>query len=212
YQDEKSQPIYSIIDTSRVMKMPFEGLKLLDYAINSSLAFSNIALKKNDKVGLLTFSNTIQKYLASSSKKTHLQTILESLYSIDTKFLDSDFGTLYAYTKRKITQRSMLMLYTNFEHISSLRRQLPYLKALNRNHLLVVVFFKNTELEDLIEKETENVFEITEQTVARQFKNDKQIMVNELQRHGIQTVLTTPKNLTINTINKYLEVKSRGLL
>jgi len=212
YQDEKSQPIYSIIDTSRVMKMPFEGLKLLDYAINSSLAFSNIALKKNDKVGLLTFSNTIQKYLASSSKKTHLQTILESLYSIDTKFLDSDFGTLYAYTKRKITQRSMLMLYTNFEHISSLRRQLPYLKALNRKHLLVVVFFKNTELEDLIEKETENVFEITEQTVARQFKNDKQIMVNELQRHGIQTVLTTPKNLTINTINKYLEVKSRGLL
>ena len=76
----------------------------------------------------------------------------------------------------------------------------------------MVVFFKNTELEDLIEKETENVFEITEQTVARQFKNDKQIMVNELQRHGIQTVLTTPKNLTINTINKYLEIKSRGLL
>ncbi|MBW2960516.1 DUF58 domain-containing protein [Mesonia aestuariivivens] len=212
YQDEKSQPIYSLIDTSRVMKMPFEGLKLVDYAINSSLAFSNIALKKNDKVGLLTFSNKIQKFLASSSKKTHLQTILESLYSVDTKFLDSDFGTLYAYTKRKITQRSMLMLYTNFEHISSLQRQLPYLKALNRKHLLVVVFFENTELEQLIEKEAQNIFEITEQSVARQFKNDKQIMVNELQRNGIQTVLTSPKNLTINTINKYLEVKARGLL
>jgi uncharacterized protein (DUF58 family) len=212
YQDEKSQPIFSVIDTSRVMKMPFEGLKLLDYAINSSLAFSNIALKKNDKVGLLTFAHQIQKFIPATSKKTHLQTILESLYSVDTKFLDSDFGTLYAYVKRKITHRSMLMLYTNFEHISSLKRQLPYLKALNKKHLLVVVFFKNTELEEMAEKEASTIYEITEQTVATQFKDDKKLMVHELQRHGIQTVLTTPKDLTMNTINKYLEVKSRGLL
>ena len=54
YQDEKMQPVYSIIDTSRVMKMPFNELKLVDYAINSSLAFSNIALKKGDKVGALS--------------------------------------------------------------------------------------------------------------------------------------------------------------
>ncbi len=212
YQDEKSQPIYSIIDTSRVMKMPFEGLKLLDYAINSSLAFSNIALKKNDKVGLLTFDNKIQQFLPSNGKKTHLQTILETLYSIDTRFLDSDFGLLYGYAKRKITHRSMLMLYTNFEHISALKRQLPFLKALNRKHLLVVIFFKNTELEEVIDKPATNIHEIAEQTVATQFKNDKDLMVNELQRHGIQTVLTSPKNLTVNTINKYLEVKSKGLL
>lgn len=50
YQDEKSQPIYNIIDRGRLMKMPFEGLTLLDYAINSTLAFSNIALKKKIKL------------------------------------------------------------------------------------------------------------------------------------------------------------------
>ncbi|MGI8950550.1 MAG: hypothetical protein ACR2FN_03085 [Chitinophagaceae bacterium] len=33
YTDEKSQQIYCVIDKSRVMKMPFEGLSLLDYAI-----------------------------------------------------------------------------------------------------------------------------------------------------------------------------------
>lgn len=60
YQDERSQPIYSIIDTGRVMKMPFNGLSLLDYAINSALAFSNVALKRNDKTGLLTFSKKLK--------------------------------------------------------------------------------------------------------------------------------------------------------
>lgn len=69
YQDEKMQPIYSIIDTSRAMKMPFNGLKLLDYALNSALAFSNIALKKNDKVGLLNFSNKPGNFLPAQAKK-----------------------------------------------------------------------------------------------------------------------------------------------
>jgi len=142
YQDEKSQPIYNIIDVGRVMKMPFEGLSLLDYAINSSLAFSNIALKKNDKVGMLTFAETVRNFVPANSKKTHLNALLETLYGIDTGFLVSDFNRLYANCKRSIGQRSLLMLYTNFEHITSLKRQLPYLRAIAKSHLLVVISLK----------------------------------------------------------------------
>jgi len=212
YQDEKMQPVYSIIDTSRIMKMPFNELKLVDYAINSSLAFSNIALKKGDKVGLLDFSNKIGKYLPAKAKKTHLNSILESLYNVDTKFLDSSFGKLQAFVKQNITQRSLLLLYTNFEHISSLHRQMPYLQAIAKKHVLVVVFFENTELKQLIEDKAETVPEIVDQTIARQFEFDKKVMVLELQQRGIQTVLTAPEDLTVNTINKYLEIKARGLL
>jgi len=212
YQDEKMQPIYSIIDSSRVMKMPFGGLKLLDYAINSALAFSNVALKKGDKIGLVNFSNKLGNYLPAQAKKTHLNLVLESLYNLDTKFLDSDFGVLQALVKQRITHRSLILLYTNFEHISSLHRQLPYLQAIAKKHLLVVIFFENTELYKLSTIEPTNVSEIYDQTIAQQFEFDKKLMVRELQQRGIQTVLTTPEDLTVNTINKYLEIKSRGLL
>ena len=104
------------------------------------------------------------------------------------------------------------MLYTNFEHISSLQRQLPYLMALNRSHLLVVVFFENTELETLVNSKATNIPEVFDQTIAEQFAYDKRLMARELQKNGIQTVLTKPKDLTVNTINKYLEIKKRGLL
>lgn len=212
YQDEKMQPIYSIIDSSRVMKMPFGGLKLLDYAINSALAFSNVALKKGDKIGLVNFSNKLGNYLPAQAKKTHLNLVLESLYNLDTKFLDSDFGVLQALVKQRITHRSLILLYTNFEHISSLHRQLPYLQAIAKKHLLVVIFFENTELYKLSTIQPTNVSEIYDQTIAQQFEFDKKLMVRELQQRGIQTVLTTPEDLTVNTINKYLEIKSRGLL
>ncbi|MCZ4319422.1 DUF58 domain-containing protein [Aequorivita viscosa] len=212
YQDEKMQPIYSIIDTSRVMKMPFNGLKLLDYALNSSLAFSNIALKKNDKVGLVDFSNKSGHFLPAQAKKTYLNNILETLYNIDTKFLDADYGVLQSLVNRRITHRSLLMLYTNFEHISALHRQLPYLLAIAKKHVLVVIFFENTELKSLTSLEAKNISNIVDQTIANQFEFDKKVMVRELQQRGIQTILTEPEDLTVSTINKYLEIKARGLL
>ncbi|ADY28047.1 DUF58 domain-containing protein [Cellulophaga lytica] len=212
YQDEKSQPIYSVIDTGRVMKMPFNGLKLLDYAINSTLAFSNVALKKNDKTGMISFSKNIETFLPAVQKPTYLNSILEKLYNISTEYTDSDFGLLYAHIKRKVNHRSLLLLYTNFEHITAMRRQLPFLLAIAKKHVLVVVFFENTELEELINTSADDLQGIYHKTIAEKFSMDKKLMQKELQQYGIQTILTKPEELTINTINKYLEIKARGLL
>jgi uncharacterized protein (DUF58 family) len=212
YQDEKSQPIYSIIDTGRVMKMPFNGLKLLDYAINSTLAFSNVALKRNDKTGMLSFSKKIETFLPAVQKITYLNIILEKLYNINTAYTDSDFGLLYAHIKRKINHRSLLLFYTNFEHISALRRQLPFLTAIAKKHMLVVIFFENTELESLIATDAEDLQSIYHKTIAEKFSLEKRLMQKELQKYGIQTILTKPEHLTVNTINKYLEIKARGIL
>lgn len=212
FQDEKSQPIYCIIDKGRVMKMPFEHLSLLDYAINSTLAFSNIALKKNDKVGLLTYSNSIGNFRKAESKRSQISILSEALYNINTDFKVSDFGLLYAHLKRKVTQRSLLFLFSNFEHISALKRQLPFMKAIAKQHVLVVIFFENTELDKLINSDTEDLHSIYQKTVAEDFAYNKRLMVKELEKNGLQAILTKPKNLSINTINKYLEIKAKGLL
>jgi uncharacterized protein (DUF58 family) len=212
FQDEKSQPIYSIIDVGRVMKMPFEGLKLLDYAINATLAFSNIAIKKNDKAGLITFSKKVDTIIAASNKKTHLNTINEALYNVNTNFTDADFGYLYAMTKRVIKQRSLVMLYTNFEHISSLKRQLSYLQAISKYHLLVVIFFENTELQNLLNENAEDLQAIYHKTIAEKFDYEKKLIVKELESRGIYAILTKPKDLSLNVINKYLEFKSKGFI
>jgi uncharacterized protein (DUF58 family) len=212
FQDEKSQPVYSVIDKGRVMQMPFEELKLLDYAINATLVISNIALKKGDKAGMFSFSNTIQNQVMAQKRASQMNLILETLYNLDTDFKESDFSRLYIDIKRKITQRSLLLLYTNFETLDALHRQLPYLQAIAKNHLLVVIFFENTELKKMAAEKTVTTREIFDQTVAEKFIYEKKLIVNELNKHGIQTILTEPQQLTVNTINKYLEIKARGLL
>lgn len=212
FQDERSQPIYSVIDKGRAMKMPFGGMSLLDYSINATLVISNVALKKQDKAGMFAFSRKTENKVVAERRPSQMNKILETLYNVNTDFSESDFSRLYIDIKRSITQRSLLLLYTNFETLDALHRQLPYLKAIAQNHLLVVIFFENTELYKLTKIEASNTFEIVQKAVAEKFMYEKKLIVNELQKHGIQSILTPPEKLTINTINKYLEIKARGLL
>lgn len=212
FQDEKSQPVYSIIDKGRIMKMPFNGLSLLDYAINASLVISNVVLKKHDKAGMLSFSKRIENVVVAERRSSQMRLILEALYNVKTDFFESDFSRLYASIKRHITQRSLILMYTNFETLDGLERQLPYLKAISKNHLLVVIFFKNTELNSLINTKAETTEQVYDKVIAEKFAFEKRLIVNALKKYGIHSILTTPEQLSIDTINKYLEIKARGLL
>ena len=212
FQDEKSQSVYMVIDKGRLMKMPFNKMSLLDYAINATLVLANVILKKHDKAGMFTFSKKVENRIAAEKRSSQMQLILENLYNIKTDFFESDFSRLYVDIKKNINQRSLIILYTNFETLDGLHRQLPYLKGIAKSHLLVVVFFNNTELEGLIHKKAENIHEIYDQVIAEKFAFEKRLIVNELKKYGIYSVLTDPENLTLDTINKYLEIKARGIL
>ena len=212
FQDEKSQSVYMIIDKGRVMKMPFNGLSLLDYAINATLVLSNVILKKHDKAGMFSFSKKVENRVVAEKRSSQMQLIMECLYNIKTDFFESDFSRLYTDIKKNINQRSLLLLYTNFETLDGLHRQLPYLKGIAKNHLLVVVFFQNTELNDIIHNKAETVQEVYDKVIAEKFAFEKRLIVNELKKYGIYSVLTQPENLTLDTINKYLEIKARGIL
>ena len=212
YEDERSQQVYCIVDKSRAMRMPFEGLSLMDYAINTALAISNIILKKQDKAGLLTFSDVIGATIKAERDTGQLSRILESLYRERERPGESNYELLYEAVRRLIGSRSLLLLFTNFESSYALERALPTLRRLSRSHLLVVVFFENTEIRRLAQEEVRKTADIYRQTVARQFLQEKKEMVQKLRQYGIQAVLTKPQDLTLHTINKYLELKSRGLI
>ncbi len=209
YTDEKSQHVYCVIDKSRSMKMPFEGLSLLDYAINASLVLSNVALLKEDKAGLITIAEKLGSVVPADRKPTQLNRIMEVLYKEKTRYLETNMELLYSTIRNVLKQRSLVVFFTNFESMSAMERQLPFLKRIARFHLLLVVFFENTELEKLSEKPAANVEDIYIKTIAEKFAYDKKLIVKELTKYGIQSILSTPQNLTINTINRYLELKAK---
>ena len=209
FMEERSQQVYCIIDKGRLMKMPFNGMTLLDYAINSCLVLSNVCLRKQDRVGVITFSNEPGSLLAADRKPSQSENILQLLYKQKTDFLESDFEMLYGQIRSKIKHRSLVILFTNFESLSGLNRQIDYLRSLAKYHLLLVVFFENSELDQLTNSRAKNVEDVYIKAIAEKFAFEKRVIAKELSKYGILSILSSPKNLTVNTINKYLELKAR---
>lgn len=212
FQDEKSQRIFMLIDNGRTMQMPFNGLSLLDYSINATMALSHIILKKNDRAGMMTFSKKTEHKVAADNKSGQLRKISEALYNIQTNSYESDFSRLYQDVKYTIGQRSLILLFTNFETLDAVNRQMKYLRGIAKNHLLVIIFFKNSELQSLINTNPENIQEVYDEIIAEKFEYEKKLIIQELRKYGIYTVYTLPENLNIEVINKYLEIKARGIL
>lgn len=209
YVDEKAQQVYCIIDKGRLMKSPFNGITLLDYAINSALVIADVSLRKQDKAGLITFADEVDGMLLADRRPVQSGRIMDMLYKLETTFPESNFEQLYMQVRARIQQRSFLIVYTNFESMSGLKRQLKSLVSLAKHHLLLVVIFENSELVQLSKTKAETVEDIYIRTIADKFTYEKKMIVKELNTFGIHTLLVQPEQVSIQMLNKYLEFKNR---
>ena len=212
YQDERSQQIYSIIDKGRIMQYSFREMTLLDYAINASLVLSFVAIKKEDKAGLATFAEDFETFIPAAKQAGQMQQILESLYRQQTTFGESDYSSLYVHINKFINKRSLLIIYTNFDTIVGMERQLEYLRQLARQHVVLVVFFEDTEMKTFASKHPKTIEGYYQQVISDKFIFEKRHVIAKLRQHGIHSLLTEPDKLSVNVINKYLEMKARGTI
>ena len=212
YRDERSQQIFSVIDKGRVMQQSFRGMTLLDYSINASLVLSYVAMRRDDKAGLITFADKMDTFVTPSKRAGQIQLLLESLYAQETMFGESDFSNLCVNVRKLVSKRSLFIIYTDFSGITALNRQLTYLKLLSQWHRVLVVFFEDAEMNDYIRSPKQSTEEYYQHVIAEKFANEKRLIVSTLRQHGIYSVLTTPDKLSIDVINKYLEMKQRQIL
>lgn len=212
FTDEKSQGVYCLLDKSRSMQMPFEGMTLLDYAINATLVLSHVALRKGDRAGLISFEGEPSSFVKANRQANQIHKLMEALYHEQTSFSEVDYTSLYTFCHKNINQRSLLLLFTNFESKHSLERQLPYLRMLNRQHLLLVIFFRNTEVDLVMEEESSSVEGIYQKAIAAQMIREKELIHEKLHHAGILSLYTTPQNLSVDVLNRYIQIKNRRVL
>lgn len=212
YRDERSQQIFSVIDKGRVMQQSFHGMTLLDYSINAALVLSYVAMHRDDKAGLITFTDKMDTFVAPSRRTGQMQRLLDALYMQETDFGETDFSNLCINVREQVSKRSLCVVYTNFSGMTALNRQLPYLKLLSRWHRVLVVFFEDSELNEYIQSTKHSIEEYYQHVIAEKFVYEKRLIVSTLRQHGIYSLLTTPENLSVDIINKYLEMKQRQVL
>lgn len=212
YQDERERQIFSLIDKGRLMQQSSEGMTMLDYSINSALMLSYVAVNRHDRVGLITFDSQMGTFVPAENKSSHIGAILDALYNVSTSFGESDYSMLSPNIGHLVPRRSFMVLYTNFTSYNSLVRQLPYLRLLNRSHRLLVVLFEDVELEQYARERQQDIHDYYQHVVAEKLMFERRLMTKTLRQNGIYSILTTPKSLSVDVVNKYLEMKTMELL
>lgn len=211
YQEERSQAVYSVIDCSRPMQRPFDGLRLMDYAVNTSLVMANIALNKYDKAGLITYREKMGDFVAAQRQPQQLRRLLEHLYRVEASDDEADYDSLYLNLIRRIPQRSLLLWYTDLpESPIRLEELMRCWRRIARQHLLVLYCFQDTELLDLERQLAESSHQAYEKVLAGRMIRKKRDQASRLKHFGLSTVLTTPQELSLNSVNQYLALKARG--
>lgn len=207
YNEERSQQVFCLIDKGRLMQQTSGGMTYLDWAINAALVLSFVSIHREDKAGLVTFGGKMDSFLPADRNAGQMQAILESLYRQQTVFDESDYAALVTTIGQRVQRRSLLVLFTNFSTVGATRRQLPYLRQLARRHRVLVVFFRDEELEAFVQKKPATEEGYFQQVTAEQHVADRQLIASMLRQYGMETLLVRPRELSIQVINKYLSLR-----
>lgn len=207
YQQDRSMPIYSIVDKGRMMQQSAFGNTYLELAINAALALSYVALKKDDQAGLVTLSTTVDAFVAARKNGPQMQLLMESLYGQQTHFAESDYSALSTHFTQRVTKRCLAVLFANFATLNALDRELPYLLQMARRHQLLLVLFRDREMEEFLARQPKDTEEYYQQLAVDKYYREKRLIINKLRQNNILTLYTLPENLSVGIINKYLEYR-----
>lgn len=207
YSEERSQHVYCIIEKGRMMQQTAAGMTFLDYAVNASLALSYVVMQHNDKAGVVTFAGKVDAFVPAERRQSQMHTLNETLYNEHTDFVEADYQTLAVTLSRNIRRRSLLVLFCNFATMNAMCRQLSYLRNMALRNRLLVVFFRDEDIETFAQKSPEMQEEYFQTVQAEQNVKDRRLIAAELRQNGIEALLVKPESMTADVINQYIRMR-----
>ncbi len=212
YETERSQYVISVIDTGRLMRPPIGDLAKLDYVINTSLLLTYVSLLKGDHVGLLTFADEVGTYLAPRSKRNQFYVMLEALYNVKFQGVESNYARALSYLSLKNKRRSLIVVFTDLVTLDAARPLIANMARLAQRHLPLCVTISDPNITRLAQQPIHDSESTYQRAVAELLLDERQLVLDTLNRNGVLTLDVPADKLTISVINTYLELKGRGKL
>lgn len=212
YETERSQYVVSVIDTGRLMRPSIDHLAKLDHVLNTSLLFSYVAQLKGDHIGLLTFADQVAHYLAPRRGKGQFYHMLEALYNVQIQPVESDYAHALSYLGLKVKRRSLIVVFTDLVTLDAARPLIANLTHLARRHLPICVTISDPNITRLVGQPVRTSSEVYQRAVAEMLRDERQVVLDTLNRSGVMTLDVPADRLTVSVINTYLELKGKGRL
>ncbi len=212
YQIERNQSIVVMIDAGRLMTSRIEHLSKLDHAINAALAIGYVATRGGDNVGLLVFNRQVTAYLPPQRGHAQLAAMTEALYNVKAQMIEPSYARAFQHLSQNCKRRSLVVILTDLVDRDASAELLAYTATLLPRHLPLIVTIGDKDLRALVAQEPRKIADVYQQSVAEELLQQREEALARITELGGLALDVPAGQLSLELVNKYLEVKERGLL
>ena len=212
YQIERDQTILIAIDGGRLMTARIEQETKLNSAVHAALALMSAAARAGDNAGLLVFGRKIRCFLPPSRGREHMDAVLESLYAVEPEMIEPSYSHAFEFIAANSKRRSLVVLLTDLVDEEGSKELLTSLKLLRPRHLPLVVTIADRDLRAVVSEAPATVKDLFTQSVAEEIMYLREAALRRVESQGGLALDVTAAALAPALLEKYLQVKERGLL
>jgi uncharacterized protein (DUF58 family) len=212
YQVERSQTIWIVIDSGRLMRARIGDLSKLDYAANAALALAQVALYSGDRVGLMTYGRAVRQRVPADRGGLHLRQLMESLADVQEETSEADHlqaaGRLLTDQKR----RSLVVWLTDLAETAMTPEVIDAASRMMPRHLVLFVVIGQPDLGELAAEEPKDEEQMFQIAAAQEMIHRRELLLARLRERGALALEVSSGRLSPALVNSYLEVKQRNRL
>lgn len=212
YEVERSQNIVMLIDTGRNMLQKIGKMSKLDYVVNTALMLAYVAVSSDDKIGLMAFDADIHSYLPPNKGRSQVFQILERLYNLEARMVETDYREAFQYLAGRWRRRSLIIIFSDLVDPDTSSQILEAIPILEERHRVVCVTVSDPTIQGAARSTEIGAVAIHEKAVALHVLHERRQAITELRRRGVWTVDSPPEELSADLINHYLELKARSMI
>ena len=212
FEVEKSQAIIIVLDIGRTMLSELNGIPKMDYAIDAALLLSHVAVLADDMVGLLVFSDTVHTYLPPHRGRAQMHAIVESVYKLQASLVESDYEGAISFLRSRWRKRALTVCFTDLWDPDSARQTVQVLSMLQPSHLVAAVTLLDPAVKAATELPSESTLKVLQKAVALQMQEDRKQAQDALTDRGVLVVDSPADSVSVDLVNRYLQVKERAML
>lgn len=212
YQIERDQNILIALDAGRLMTARIDNETKLDSAVHAALALMSAAGRAGDNAGLVVFGRRIKAYLPPNRGRDQLDCALEALYPIEPEMIEPSYARAFEFIAANSKRRSLVVLLTDLVDEEGSRELLTSLRLLRPRHLPLVVTIADRDLKAVVRDVPVSVHDLFTQSVAEEIIHHRETALRMVESQGGLALDVTAAALAPALLEKYLQVKERGLL
>lgn len=212
YQIERDQTILIALDSGRLMTARIEQESKLDSAVHAALALISAAGRAGDNSGLMVFGRRIKTFLPPSRGREHIDAALEALHAVEPEMIEPSYSRAMEFVAANSKRRSLVVLLTDLVDEEGSRELLTSLRLLRPRHLPLVVTIADRDLKGVVGLAPDTVSDLFTQSVAEEIIHHREAALRLVESQGGLALDVTAAALAPALLEKYLQVKERGLL